>query len=61
VSLGGGVVGRWTDGEGIDPYLLALVDVEGRGRWAPALQLALGGGVRVGVALRPERRGARRR
>lgn len=37
-----------------DPFLLAFVGVEhrGSGRWNPALELGLGGGVRFGIVLR---------
>jgi hypothetical protein len=52
VSVGGGVVARWAEDDKLRPYLLALVDLEGRGRRSPAVQLALGGGLRVGVILR---------
>ncbi len=54
VSLGGGVSlsnaqdGRWR------PYVVMVIDIEGkrRGRIVPALQIGLGGGARIGVAIR---------
>jgi hypothetical protein len=61
VAVGGGVVARWAEDDRVRPYLLALVDLEGRGRLAPAVQVALGGGLRVGVLLRPESGDGRRR
>ena len=43
------------------PLLAAVIDLEGRrkGAWTPALQLGLGGGVRVGFALRHSARATR--
>lgn len=43
------------------PLLAAVVDLEGRrrGAWTPALQLGLGGGVRLGIALRHSQRATR--
>jgi hypothetical protein len=59
LSLGGGVSARAEPGDHVRPRLLVALDVEGR-RSArgvvPALQVGLGGGLRVGVVLR---RGAR--
>ena len=55
VSAGGGVSLRARAREGVRPYLVALVDVEGprsKGGVSPAFQLGVGGGVRVGAALR---------
>lgn len=55
LSAGGGVSIRAERGERARPLLLAAVDIEGRRTSAgivPALQLGLGGGVRIGVALR---------
>jgi hypothetical protein len=54
LSLGGGVSVPYETGERVRPYLTAVIDVEGRQRsgLAPALQVGLGGGVRVGVVLR---------
>jgi hypothetical protein len=54
LSIGGGVSvsnvrdGRWR------PYVTLAVDIEGRrrGSWVPALQFGLGGGARVGLAIR---------
>lgn len=55
LSAGAGVSLRAQAGQGVRPYLVALIDLEGplsaRGV-SPALQVGLGGGVRVGVALR---------
>jgi hypothetical protein len=54
-SAGGGVSLRATRREGVQPYLVSLIDLEGprsaRG-FAPAFQVGLGGGIRVGAALR---------
>ena len=55
VSLGGGLSLPYVDGDKrVQPYLTAVVDIEGRRRGAitPAFQLGLGGGTRVGVVLR---------
>ncbi|MEO7772845.1 MAG: hypothetical protein ABIX19_17595 [Gemmatimonadaceae bacterium] len=54
VSAGGGVSARAVAGDKVRPYLVAVVDVEGRrlGSVSPALQLGVGGGVRVGIGLR---------
>jgi hypothetical protein len=54
VSLGGGLtVTNARDGEW-RPYVALVVDFEGarRGGYAPAVQLGLGGGARLGFALR---------
>ena len=59
LSLGGGVTVPYTDGDtGVQPYLTAVIDIEGRrhGRFTPALQIGLGGGARVGVLLRTSTR-----
>jgi len=59
LSLGGGVTVPYTDGDrGVQPYLTAVIDIEGRrrGRITPALQIGLGGGTRVGVVLRTSTR-----
>jgi hypothetical protein len=53
-SIGGGVSvtngpdGRWR------PYLGLAIDIEGRrrGAYVPAVQLGIGGGVRLGIAIR---------
>ena len=59
LSVGGGVSARAEPGDHVRPRLLVAMDLEGR-RSAhgvvPALQVGLGGGVRIGVVLR---RGAR--
>ena len=62
LSLGGGVTVPYTDGDtGVQPYLTAVIDIEGRrhGRLTPALQIGLGGGARVGVVLRTSTRAFR--
>jgi len=59
LSLGGGLSARAEPGDRVRPRLLVAADLEGR-RSAhgvvPAVQVGLGGGVRIGVLLR---RGAR--
>jgi hypothetical protein len=60
LSLGGGIGLRAEPGDHVRPVLLAALDLEGRrwaSGWAPALQVGLGGGARVGLVLR---RGAAR-
>jgi hypothetical protein len=55
LSLGGGVSVPYVDKQSqVRPYLLLVVDVEGRTRGpvTPALQIGLGGGTRVGLVLR---------
>ncbi|MHB1073260.1 MAG: hypothetical protein ACYC3Q_10610 [Gemmatimonadaceae bacterium] len=61
LSAGGGVSVRYDGGTGWRPFLVVVVDLEapGRGPVIPAVQVGLGGGVRVGVALR--KRDGRRR
>jgi hypothetical protein len=62
LSLGGGVTLRADQGDRVRPALLMVADVEGRRAtpgWVPAVQVGLGGGVRVGVALRRGVPGAR--
>ena len=61
LSAGGGVSVRYDEGAGWRPFLAVVVDLEppGRGAVIPSLQVGLGGGVRVGVALR--KRDGRRR
>ena len=55
LSLGGGLSVRAREHDRVRPYMLAVIDYEGA-IWssgiAPALQVGLGGGVRVGGALR---------
>lgn len=55
VSAGAGLSLRAEHGDRVRPLLLAAVDIEGR-RWSnglsPAVQVGLGGGVRVGLGLR---------
>jgi hypothetical protein len=54
VSAGGGISVRHEPALGTRGYLALVLDAEGpaRGGVAPAIQLGLGGGVRLGVALR---------
>ena len=55
LSLGGGAGLRAEPGDRVRPVLLVALDVEGRRSargWVPALQMGLGGGVRIGVILR---------
>lgn len=61
VYLGGGVAAAVRDGASPQWQLVALLGVEGpaRGRVAPAVEVGLGGGVRVAVALRRARSGRR--
>ena len=54
-SLGGGISLRAEPGEVARPLLLVAIDLEGRrarNGLTPAVQLGLGGGVRLGVVLR---------
>lgn len=55
LSLGGGLTLPHTSGESrVQPYMTAVIDVEGR-VWhglSPAVQAGFGGGTRLGVALR---------
>ena len=62
LSAGAGVGLRVRAGDRARPALLAVVDLEGPrsgGGFAPAFQVGLGGGVRVGAALRWGARAAR--
>ena len=55
LSLGGGASLRAEHGDRVRPVLLVALDVEGRRSTkgvVPAVQVGLGGGVRVGVILR---------
>jgi hypothetical protein len=54
LSLGGGVSVPIVEGDRVRPYATVVIDLEGRmrGHWTPAVQLGLGGGTRLGVALR---------
>jgi hypothetical protein len=58
-SFGGGLTVRYDDGDARPrTYLAVVLDVEGpriRRAFSPALQLGLGGGTRIGVALRATR------
>lgn len=59
LSVGGGLSARAEPGDRVRPRLLVAADLEGRRSThgiVPAIQVGLGGGVRVGVVLR---RGAR--
>lgn len=60
VYAGGGVGVRASDGQG-EPFVLAVVGVEGRqrGGLAPAVEVGVGGGVRVAVVVRRARAGRR--
>ncbi len=62
VSGGAGLSARFDAGERVVPLLLVVVDIEGRhavSGWAPALQLGLGGGTRIGMVLRRAAAGMR--
>lgn len=55
LSVGGGLSARAEPGDRVRPRLLVAVDLEGRRSKrgvVPALQVGLGGGVRIGVVLR---------
>jgi hypothetical protein len=55
LSVGGGVALRAEPNDRVRPLLLVAVDLEGRRREngiVPALQVGLGGGLRIGVVLR---------
>jgi hypothetical protein len=55
ISAGGGLSLRAEPGDRVRPLLLVALDVEGRRSAhsiAPALQIGLGGGARIGVVLR---------
>lgn len=55
VSAGAGLSLRAQRGDRVRPLLMAALDIEGRQRgngMSPAIQLGLGGGVRLGVGLR---------
>lgn len=54
LSAGGGASVRWEDRRGWRPFLAVVVDLEGprSGGVSPAVQVGLGGGARVGLALR---------
>lgn len=55
LSVGGGVTARAEPGDHVRPRLLVAADLEGRRSargLVPALQVGLGGGLRVGVILR---------
>ena len=55
LSAGAGISLRAANGDRVRPYLATVLDVEGKrsaGGISPALQVGLGGGVRVGAVLR---------
>lgn len=54
---GGGFTARRDDGQAWKGDLMLVIGVEGRarGRWSPAVEVALGGGVRIGGVLRTRR------
>jgi hypothetical protein len=55
LSAGGGISLRATRETGVRPYMLVALDLEGprtKSGVAPAFQLGLGGGVRVGMVMR---------
>lgn len=55
LSIGGGLSARAEPGDRVRPRLLVALDLEGRRSshgLVPALQVGLGGGVRIGVVLR---------
>jgi hypothetical protein len=61
-SLGGGISLRAEPGDRVRPLLLVAAELEGRraaSGWVPAVQVGLGGGVRIGVLLRRGAVGAR--
>jgi hypothetical protein len=59
---GAGVTARRDGDAPVDARLLVVLGVEGRpdGKWMPSLELGLGGGLRLGVVLRPRRSGPAR-
>ena len=62
LSVGGGMTVSYVAQEEWRELVLVLIDVEAppvRRRLVPAIQLGLGGGARVGVAVRPYRQGRR--
>ena len=62
LSVGAGVSLRAEAARAVRPFLVAVADLEGprsAGGVSPAIQLGLGGGVRLGMALRWGERGAR--
>ncbi len=62
LSAGAGLSLRVRHGDRVRPYLLMVADLEGprtAGGVSPALQLGLGGGVRIGLALRWSGKAAR--
>ena len=61
LSIGGGMSAMFESGETTREYLVVVVDIEAPhvGPVTPALQLGLGGGVRVGLIARAYRSGRR--
>ncbi len=59
ISLGGGLTVPYGEGtQGVQPLMMAVIDVEGRRgrRFTPALQVGLGGGTRVALVFRSSSR-----
>ncbi len=54
---GAGITARRDGDAPVDARLLIVLGVEGRpdGRWVPSVELGLGGGLRLGVVVRPRR------
>ena len=61
LSIGGGMSAIFEQGTTAREYLLVVVDLETPhiGAVTPALQLGLGGGLRIGLVIRPHRGGQR--
>jgi hypothetical protein len=62
LSAGAGVSVRAHSGDRVRPYLVTVIDLEGpraSSGFAPAVQVGLGGGVRIGAAIRWGGRGSR--
>ncbi|HEY2376867.1 MAG TPA: hypothetical protein VGH98_12890 [Gemmatimonadaceae bacterium] len=61
LSIGGGMSAMFAQGSTTREYLVVVIDLEAPhvSGVTPALQLGLGGGARVGIVLRPYRRGQR--
>jgi hypothetical protein len=61
LSIGGGMSAMFGEGSRAHEYLVVLADLEAprMGAVVPALQIGLGGGLRVGVVARAYQRGRR--
>jgi hypothetical protein len=61
LSIGGGISAAFSEGARPHEYLVVVADLEAPriGGFVPALQIGLGGGVRVGVVARAYRSGRR--